>query len=239
MAVKHAMTIKTVAQSEKETKKQEIILQSGLSIEDLSSEMGPFIESVSQQIESEDPTMQETATLLARECAGKMLATGEMLGLSVEGKRDVLTVRDRIAELYFAYLHLAKRIREAVQQAETMARRQERFAEIIRSNIEAWMLTSWDAKKITGHYREFRITKNPDKVMVIDEEQIPEEYFDPVPATKVLNKTRLAEGLKEERGIYLSAIEAGLSEASLAIVAAEIRIPGALLETNRTRLDIK
>ncbi len=204
------MATKTVKQSEQSANEMPIVLQSGLTIDDLTREMAPFMASVTEQIESEDPAMQETATLFAREYIGSVIDDRK-----VEKKGDVLAVRDRLAELYFAYLHLAERIRKAVQQAETMARRQERFAEIIRSNIEAWMLTSWDAKKITGHYREFRISKNPNKLTVLDEKQIPEEFFDEVPATKVLNKTRLAQALSSGP------------------------VPGAILETNRTRLDIR
>lgn len=205
------MATKTVRQSEQSTK-EAIVLQSGLSLEELmTKEIAPFIVSVNEQIESDDPMMQETATMAAREFAGALLDDRY-----VEKKGDVLAVRDRLAEIYFAYLGLAERVRKAVQQAEMIARRHERFADCIRGSIEAWMLTSWDAKKITGHYREFRISKNPDKVMVLDEADIPAEYFDEVPATKVLNKTRLAEALKAGR-----------------------EVQGAILETNRTRLDIK
>lgn len=224
---------KTAKQSEQPEKNQ-IVLQSGLSIEDLSREMAPFMESVNQQLESDDPAMQETAAIFAREFVGaKMTISGH--------PTDALVVRDRIAELYFAYLDLAKRIRGAVQQAEAMARRQERFAEIIRSNIEAWMLTSWDAKKITGTYREFRITKNPDKVMVLDESKIPAEFFDEVPATRVLNKTRLAETLKANEEIRESArkLAADLPVGKLEQIIAETTVPGAIIEMNRTRLDIK
>lgn len=227
---------KTAKQSEQSTK-QAIVLQSGLSIEDLSREMEPFIASVTQQLESEDPAMKETAEIFGREYVGALM--GQTL-VTTEKQQDPLTIRDRIAELYFAYLSLAKRIRKAVQQAETMARRQERFAEIIRSNIEAWMLTSWDAKKITGHYREFRISKNPDKVMVLEEADIPAEYFDEVPATKVLNRTRLAEALQAREAIRKAAIEdEKVSTEDMDRIIKETEIPGALLETNRTRLDIK
>ncbi len=205
-----------------------IILQSGLSLDELTKELGPFMESVTQQLESDDPAMKESAEMFARESVGTMLTKNA----------DTLAVRDRIAELYFAYLALAKRIREGVQQAETMARRQERVAEIIRSNIEAWMLTSWDAKKITGNYREFRISKNPDRVTILNEEEIPAEFFDEVPASKVLNKTRLAEALKANIAKRNTA-SATLSQEEIAKVFKETEIAGAILETNRTRLDIK
>src|SRR6266403_1314351 len=225
------MATKTVKQSEKVSNEQAIILQSGLSHEDLTREMAPFMDSVNQQIESEDPEIQEKSAILARESIGVM-----MLAKTTE----TLAVRDRLAEVYFAFLDLAGRIRKAVQQAESMARRQERFAEIIRSNIEAWMLTSWDAKKITGNYREFRITKNPDKVMVLDEAEIPEQYFDEVPATKVLNKTRLAEALKAYEVMREAAIkDQNVSPEEMDKIIEQTSIPGAILETNRTRLDIK
>jgi len=131
---------------------EKIVLQSGLSLEDLNRELAPFMQSVNQQFEYEEPAQQEVAAMSAQKAVGDLMtAPGP----------ESLAIRDRIAELYFAYKALAARIREAVQQAETMARRQERFAEIMRSNIEAWMLTGWDAKRITGAYREFRITKPP------------------------------------------------------------------------------
>ncbi len=222
---------KTARASEKVSNEEAIVLQSGLSLEDLTREMAPFMESVNQQIESEDPEIQEKSATLARESIGVM-----MLAKTTE----TLAVRDRLAEVYFAFLDLAGRIRKAVQQAESMARRQERFAEIIRSNIEAWMLTSWDAKKITGNYREFCITKNPDKVMVLDEAEIPEQYFDEVPATKVLNKTRLAEALKAYEVMREAAIkDQNVSPEEMDKIIEQTSIPGAILETNRTRLDIK
>ena len=222
---------KPAKQSEQLVKPEPIVLQSGLSIEDLSKEMGPFMASVNDQLEFEDPAVQEIAAADARDFVGVLL-TSEKQGLAA---------RDRLAELYFAFINLAKRIRAGVQQAEAMARRQERFAEIIRGNIEAWMLTSWDAKRITGNYREFRITKNPDKVMVIDEALIPTEYFDEVPATKVLNLTRLAEALKDREKTREEArkLAADLPVGKLEEIIAQTTIPGAILETNRTRLDIK
>jgi hypothetical protein len=223
-----------------ETEQKAIVLQSGLSIEDLAVELGPFMQSVDAQLDSEDPAMQETATLFSRELVGAMLEKGDILTHSGSKQANPLAVRDRVAELYFAFLDLAARIRRGVQQAELMARRQERFAEIIRSNIEAWMLTSWNAKKITGNYREFRISKNPDKVMVIDEAQIPAEYFDDVPATKVLNKTRLAEALKAREVVKQEVIkDEKLTPEEREQSLKQIAIPGAILETSRTRLDIK
>jgi hypothetical protein len=200
----------------------------------MTREIAPFIESVTQQLESEDPAMQETATMASAMFAGALLDDRGKTG-------DVLTVRDRLAEVYFAYLALAERVRKAVQQAEIMARRHERFADCIRGSIEAWMQTSWDAKKITGHYREFRISKNPDKVEVIDEAQIPAEFFDDVPATKVLNKTRLAEALKAKLETIEAAkkLAADLPVGKLEEIIKENTIAGAVLHTKRTRLDIK
>lgn len=221
------MATKTVRQSEQSTK-EAIVLQSGLSLEELmTKEIAPFIVSVNEQIESDDPMMQETATMAAREFAGALLDDR-----NVEKKEDVLAVRDRLAEIYFSYLGLAERVRKAVQQAEIIARRHERFADCIRGSIEAWCLTSWDSKRISGHYREYVICKNPDKLNVVDESQIPEQFFDPVPATKVLNKTRLAQWLKDAWAAYENAKKSG-------IAMEEPRVPGAFLERARTRLDIK
>lgn len=220
------------ANPSEQSEKNAIVLQAGLSIEDLQRELAPFMESVNKQFEAEKPEEMENSALAAQKAIGSiMLAPGH----------QTLEVRDRIAELYFAFGNLAARIRSSVQQAENMARRQERFAEIIRSNIEAWMLNSWDAKRITGAYREFRITKNPDKVMVVDEAQIPEEYFDEVPATKVLNKSRLAEALKANNEMIQEAtkLAADLPAGKLEEIVKAHTIPGAILETNRTRLDIK
>ncbi len=221
---------KPAKQSEQLVKPEPIVLQAGLALEDLTKEIAPFMESVNQQMESEDDAALEVATKSAQDSVGTIMSPA-----------NALAARDRIAEVYFAFLDLAARIRKAVQQAESMARRQERFAEIIRLNIEAWMLTSWDAKRITGNYREFRITKNPDKVMVIDEALIPTEYFDEVPATKVLNKTRLAEALKDREKTREEArkLAADLPVGKLEEIFAQTTIPGAILETNRTRLDIK
>src|SRR5205814_1906674 len=123
------MATKTAKATEKVSNEQAIVLQSGLSLEYLTTEMAPFMESVNQGIEAEDPETQEKAAIAARQTVGAMMLSGA----------DNLAVRDRIAELYFAFLSLAGRIRSAVQQAEAMARRQERLAEYIRGSIEAWM----------------------------------------------------------------------------------------------------
>lgn len=225
------MATKTARASEKAANGQAITIQSGLSLEDLAREMAPFMQSVNDAIEAEDPESQEKCAITARETVGAM-----MLSSAPEN----LAVRDRIAELYFAFLNLAGRIRSAVQQAEAMARRQERLAEYIRGSIEAWMLTTWDAKKITGNYREFRISKNPDKVMVLDEADIPSQYFDEVPATRVLNKTRLAEALKANEAVRQAAIKnEKISPEEMDKIIKNTDIPGAILETSRTRLDIK
>ena len=225
------MATKTVKQTEKVSNEQAIVVQSGLSLEYLTTEMAPFMESVNLQLESEDPATQERAAEAARASVGLMMTAKTP---------DTLAVRDRIAELYFAFLNLAARIRKGVQQAEAMARQQERLAECIRGTIEAWCLTSWDSKRITGNYRQFVICKNPDKVMVLDEAEIPEQYFDEVPATKVLNKTRLAEALKANEAVRQAAIKnEKITPEEMDKIIKDTDIPGAILETSRTRLDIR
>jgi len=83
-------------------------------------------------------------------------------------------------------------------------------------------------------------TDNPDKVMVLDEAEIPEQYFDEVPATKVLNKTRLAEALKANEAVREAAIKnEKVTPEEMDKIIKDTDIPGAILETNRTRLDIK
>src|SRR5690348_15951726 len=159
-----------------------ITLHAGYSLEELEKEMSTFIESVNRQLEAEGPAQAEAAE--ASQASVATLMTQE----------SGLAVRDKLAELYFAFIARAKRIREAVQQAETMARRDERSAECIRGSVEAWMTPSWNAKKITGNYREFAIQKNPDKLVILDESQIPKEFFDQ--GEPVLNKTRLSSYLK-------------------------------------------
>src|SRR5947207_5062913 len=143
------MATKTAKATEKVSNEQAIVLQAGMSLEELmTKEIALFIESVTQQIESEDPTMQETATMFSREYVGSLIDDRKV---EVEKKPDILAIRDRLAEIYFAYLERAARVRKAVQRAEAVARGDERFAECIRGSIEAYMLCSWDVRKISGY----------------------------------------------------------------------------------------
>ncbi len=199
------------------TKQESIVLAAQLSYEQLigSPELREFVESVeAQAAETADQEAIAQYGERAKAIAARLLE--EMKDLAPEEReRELLVRRDLLAQLYHAKLGRAKLLREAVARAEQLARSEERAANAIRWSVEAYMLTR-GISKVAGLSSTFKIVNQPDKVIVYDQSQVPEEFFDTPEPEKALNRDRIAEALADGK-----------------------EVPGASLEKNRTRLDIK
>lgn len=127
-----------------------------------------------------------------------------------------LAKRDRLAALIFAIETQEGRIREHVKRAERSARHMKALANGLKWSLLEYMKMR-GIKSIPGEVSRFSVSKNPDRLMIADESIIPDEFFDEeTKVVRTLNKEALEQALRSGR-----------------------TIPGASLETNRKRLDIR
>lgn len=122
--------------------------------------------------------------------------------------------RDRLAALIFAFQDRAERRRKIAGAAEALARSDEAKAKFLKGSIEAYMLCK-GIRKIEGEVHYFRVSKNQPMLVVTDESRIPRKFF----------KTETSEVLDKLEVCY--AIERGEE------------VPGAYVEKDRIRLDVK
>jgi hypothetical protein len=123
---------------------------------------------------------------------------------------------DRLCELLQAIEWEEKRIRQIAQQAEQRARHYAHLSRLIRDSLQTAM-QELGIQRIEGIAHRLALYKSPKRLFIANESIIPDKYFDiVVRETRELNKDRL-----------LADLEAG------------IEVPGAWLETDRRRLDVK
>jgi len=142
----------------------------------------------------------------------------DIVGLAMGEEDDEVNLarRDRLAELLEVLTSQADRIRKFVRVAEERARHEEAKVNRIKWSLQVWMLCR-GVKEIPGLIHRFAIHKQPDRVMISAESQIPEEYWETrMIKEKFLNKEKL---------------EADLNAGKI--------IAGAFIEKNRKRLAIK
>lgn len=190
----------------RETEPGEAIqIPDNLSLEKLSEKFLKLVAQVQAQLDSEEQNDQDAQVTHGR--MAKFAASDAM-----EGARG----RDELVALIFAVGARASRLRAAVRAAEQLARRYERFDRFLREAIEMYMDEAGIAR-IEGFVHRFALHKQPDSLVVTNEEQIPPEFFDEVTQPELrLNRERLA-----------AALEAGQD------------IAGAYIARNRRRLDVK
>jgi hypothetical protein len=85
-------------------------------------------------------------------------------------------------------------IEELVARFNRLNARQDRRREAIQKAMELA-----EQEKLTFPEATLSLRKSPDKIVVIEEDKIPTEYFDPQPPK--LNKSRLAEALKSGKSV--------------------------------------
>lgn len=187
-----------------------------LPLEALAEMFFDFVQSVEKQIDAETDQQRielQTATTPAVEAALQPKATKEEL-------EAAKTKRDACIALIFALEGQETRLRQAVKNAELLARRFKSRAAYLTSSIEIYMRDQ-QIDEIQGFMHRFKFYKQPDRLQITNEAEIPAEFWDEVPTTeRRLNTEKL-----------LAALEALTPE--------DEPIPGAFIEKNRKRLDVK
>jgi len=95
---------------------------------------------------------------------------------------------------------------KAMKEAEEAIYNRRKAIENKVNNIKEYLITNMEACGITHiHHPQFdiKLKKNPQSLIITNEKLIPSEYFDTIPETKVLNKTKLKNDLKS--GVVIDA----------------------------------
>ncbi len=132
-----------------------------------------------------------------------------------DGQRAI-EKRDRLAELILAIEAHEQRLRDHVKRAENAARHAHSLASGIRWSLLTYMQMR-GIKSIPGEISRFAVASNPDRLVISDESAIPDEFFDEeTKVVRTLNREALELALRSGRDI-----------------------PGAYVESNRKRLQIR
>lgn len=216
-------------------------------LERLQEMFDDFVQSVEAQIDAEGPEQAATHKAAAVEAVGNALVVDDFF--LPERLKEAQVRRDALAAFIFALEMHEQRLRQAVKYAETLARRYKTRADFFRGGIYQYMLDR-EISRVEGFIHRFSIAKLPDQLVIIDETEIPSRFFDEVPTTsRVLNKERLLTELRQEHSLPLDGdtptghtCTCGKRIENYPEWKAhkeEIRVSGAYLETNRSRLDVK
>jgi hypothetical protein len=234
----------------KTAKKEELAalpLAVDLSLESLNALFTEFVAGINRQEELEKEEDKALAKSQSVQDAGSLLTVGEKTELAVR--------RDNLAELLNAIEERELRIRKTVRNAELIARHYAAFTKNLKDSLLLAMI-EMGLQEAQGNVHRFAVHKQPDLFIVTDERQIPEKFFDRKPdlpqvAEKILGLIGIiimGELITDEQGkaMILECLETHIpTEISLnkervhAAIAAGEEVPGAMVEKNRKRLDVK
>jgi hypothetical protein len=190
-----------------------------------------FCVSVEKQIDAEndDQLIEHRTRAVAEAGAALSVQPAHVDQLAIEAAK---TQRDALIAFIFALEAQEARLRQAVKNAELLARRYKTRAAYLTSSVQVFMRDN-GLERVEGFMHRFAIYKQADALVISKEDQIPAEFFDEVPTTnRILNKDRLLAALQKNEELKAEAIKKG-EEPQIQEVA------GAYIERNRTRLDVK
>jgi hypothetical protein len=119
----------------------------------------------------------------------QQLALGDQLKTSVEK-------RDKLGNCVVWLDGQADLLRQKERQLADRRGRFEKFSEALRSSLHQQML-DWGIKKVEGQEFSFTVKKNPPRVEIRDEEEIPPEFISYTPTIdKAAIKSALEDGKK-------------------------------------------
>ena len=185
------------------TDKSIVAADLALSLPQLEQMFSQFAESVEKQLESED-AQAKAESEQAAENALMVASNPQELALG----------RDRMAQFIAALLAQEQILRDRVRLVERRARHFAALANTMKFAIETFM-TNKGLTRIEGFESTFLMRKKPDLLHILNEKEIPSEYYD-YKTVRELNKDRLMADLFTGKDV-----------------------PGAVLETNRCGLNIK
>lgn len=232
----------------KAQKKEELAplpLSVDLSLESLTALFTEFVSGINRQDELEKDEEKAEAKNQNVQTAGNLLAVGEKAELAVR--------RDNLVELLNAIEERELRIRKTVKNAELIARHYAAFTKNLKDSILLAMI-EMDLQEAQGHIHRFAVHKQPDLLVITDERQIPEEYFD--------RKPNLEKAANRIAGVLSTGSSHSFSENEIRTIVDCLRtdipteivlnkekvqaalamgeeVPGAVIEKNRKRLDVK
>jgi len=207
-------------------------------LEKLEEMFREFVASVEDQIDAESDESKAESKAASAECAGHIMEP-QPEQIDNAGQR-----RDALAAFIFALEAREARLRQAVKQAEALARRYKTRADFCKGGVFQYMVDRGIAR-IEGFIHRFAIHKQPDQLVITNESVIPERFFDERPTTeRTLNKQRLLVALQrnhgyDPRGACCTCGEKIPDAEAFSTHWKESQIGGAYLETNRNRLDVK
>ncbi|HXP82614.1 MAG TPA: siphovirus Gp157 family protein [Verrucomicrobiae bacterium] len=210
-----------------------------LSLESLTALFTEFVTGINRQDELEKDEEKAAAKDQNVRDAGSLLAVGE--------KNELAVRRDNLVELLNAIEERELRIRKTVKNAELIARHYAAFNKNLNDSLLLAMI-ELGIQEAQGNVHRFALHKQPDLLIITDERQIPEKFFDRTPdleliSTKIaelqsLNETAHAQVLECLEANIPTTIVLNKDRVAVAIAAGK-EVPGAMIEQNRKRLDVK
>jgi hypothetical protein len=214
-------------------------LEVNLSLESLTQLFSEYMAGIERQEEIEDAEEKSKALATSVRNAADVLTLGE--------KDAIVARRDNLVELIFAIEERELRIRKTVKSAELIARHYAAFNKNLKDSLLLAMIEK-GIDRAEGNVHRLALYKQPDQLVILNEREIPEEFFDQVPniqdiVSGIFRLTSiddeklelihdfLTSQLHPERVLNKDRVKEAL--------AAGMAVPGAMLEVNRRRIDIK
>lgn len=210
-----------------------------LSLESLTALFTEFVSGINRQDELEKEEEKAAARQESVQSAGSLLNIGEKTELAVR--------RDNLVELLNAIEERELRIRKTVKNAELIARHYAAFGKNLKDSILLAMI-ELGLQEAQGHVHRFAVHKQPDLLVITDERAIPEEFFERKPdlfyvAVVIAAQLGLDENRQQQVVDCLQTHIATEIVLNKDLVRAKLEagktVPGATIEKNRKRLDVK
>lgn len=223
------------------------------SLDELELMLAEFVNSITTQLEAENPEGQIEAKNAAIEIAKTSLL------------RDSAEKRDQIISVIKKWEAREAELRLSVGAIEKMARHFASKVKSAASTIELAMI-EMGLSEVNGILHRFKIYKSPDLLSVLDTNLVPSEFFDESPdlgkILTAINEVIERHPAPEEMSpckcgaiewpecrdsdmkmelLTLVPVDKNLNKERLilALSQPDTEVPGAILETNRKRIDIK
>jgi hypothetical protein len=182
------------------------------SLAELRKEFAELFEAIEQSARLPEEQQAEESLALAVPAARNLLEE-----LAAEANEELRRSRiDRLCQMIHLLELEEKHIRQIIQFGEQRARSLHRSARMIRESLQLAMEDA-GLQRIEGLLHRLAVYRSPDRLVIANEQAIPDKYFDVVVrTTRELNRERLEADLRKG-----------------------IEVPGAWLETDRRRLDVK
>jgi len=214
------------------TSPSDLTIHVDLSFEALMALFKEIGEGVTKQLDAGTVEERSAAEVETREAVMRTLTEGE--------QAQIVERRDQIVEMLFAIEERAKRIRRTVQNAEKLARRYESFGKNLEQSVFLGMLNA-NIEVIEGELHRFKLYKAPNKLEIIDESTIPEEFFVTPEPVRKLDEDKLRAALNEQIPCPNADFLTHSTECPVCHGAKFTyrEVPGAYIERDRKRLDVK